>query len=96
MKSANHLKVRTEHALTKEKGRTDQSVPQGQPITERHSTTADPLQGWHDLAKPSRERQPKRSWKRGKQRGRIDAYLLPELAMLATIALLLVGGLSHG
>ena len=72
----NHLNVRTNHAPTKEKGRTDQSAPQDQPITGCHSTTTNPLQGWHDLAKPSRNRQQKRSWKRGKQRGRIDAYRL--------------------
>ena len=37
---------------------------------------ADPLGEWLDQTKPSRNRQPKRSWKRGKQRGRIDAYRL--------------------
>ena len=60
----------------------------------RNHTVPDPLMGF-ELANPSRNRQPKRSRKRGKQRGRIDAFLLAELTMLANIALLLVGGLSH-
>ena len=58
----------------------------------RHSTAHDPLKGWFDLAKPSRNRQQKRSWKRGKQRGRIDICLAGQLAMLAVITLLFVGG----
>ena len=57
---------------------------------------ADPLSEWLDLVNPSRERQQKRNRKQGNQRGRIDAYLLAELAMLAAIVLLLVGGLCHG
>ena len=61
----------------------------------RHSTVADPLIAWLDLAKPSRNRQMKRSWKRGNQRGRIDACLLGQLAMLAAVVLLIVGGLAY-
>jgi len=30
-----------------------------------HSTKTDPLIGWFNLAKPSRDRQLKHSWKRG-------------------------------
>ncbi len=64
-------------------------------FTERHSTAPDPLKGWFDLAKPSRNRQQKRNWKRGNQRGRIDAFLLAQLAMMAAIVLLIVGGLAY-
>lgn len=64
-------------------------------FTERNSTAPDPLQGWFDLAKPSRERQQKSAWKRSKQRGRIDAYLAAHLALLVAIGLLIVGGLIH-
>jgi len=31
----------------------------------RHSTGNDPLLGWFNLAKPSRNRQQKRGWQRG-------------------------------
>jgi hypothetical protein len=61
----------------------------------RNHTATDPLIGWFNLAKPSRSRQIKRSWKRGNQRGRIDACLLAQLAMLATVVLLIVGGLAY-
>ncbi len=61
-------------------------------FNDRHSTASDPLKGWFDLAKPSRNRQQKRSWARGKQRGQIDTYLAGQLALLAVIALLFVGG----
>ena len=64
-------------------------------FTERNSTSPDPLKGWFDLAKPSRNRQQKRSWKRGKQQGRIDPFLLAELALMAVIVLLIAGGLAH-
>ena len=60
-----------------------------------NSTAPDPLQGWFNLAKPSRYRQQKRSWKRGKQQGRIDPFLLAELALMAVIVLLIAGGLAH-
>ena len=59
-------------------------------FTNRHSTAPDPLQGRHDLAKPSRERQQKRSWKRGKQRGHINVELLGYSMILASVLLLLV------
>jgi hypothetical protein len=64
-------------------------------FVEKHSTASDPLKGWFDLAKPTRERQQKSAWKRSKQRGRIDAYLAAHLAMLFTIGLLIVGGLIY-
>lgn len=53
-----------------------------------HTASTDPLIGWHNLAKPARARQQKR----GKQRGRIDAYLAGQLAVLAVLVLLIVGG----
>lgn len=36
-------------------------------INEQHHTGSDPLLGWFNLAKPSRERQQQRSWKRGRK-----------------------------
>ena len=55
--------------------------------TANHSTPTDPLQGWYDLAKPSRERQQKTAWKRGKQRG--DAHaLFNALSAFLSVALL--------
>jgi len=60
-----------------------------------NSSASDPVKGRFDLAKPARNRQQKRSWKRGKQQGRIDPYLLAELTLLAAILLLIVGGLTH-
>ena len=54
----------------------------------RNHNGSDPLIGWFNLAKPSRNRQQKRS----KQRGRIDTCLAGQLALLAVIALLFVGG----
>lgn len=33
----------------------------------RNHTGADPLLGWHELAKPSRNRQQKSGWKRGRK-----------------------------
>ena len=57
-------------------------------IRQSIGTTIDPLTGWFSLAKPSRNRQPKR----GKQRGRIEPCLAGQLVLLAVIVLLLVGG----
>ena len=56
----------------------------------RNNTGSDPLQGWHDLAKPSRERKQKRSWKRN-SRGRIDPTIAADIALLAIAALLILG-----
>ena len=60
----------------------------------RNHTGSDPLIGWFNLAKPSRNRQPKRSWKRGKQRGRIDAFLAAQLALFIVLLVLIVGGVT--
>jgi hypothetical protein len=87
MKTANHARTnKTTRKAANLAGQNNQ-------ITDRHSTASDPLKGWFDLAKPSRERQQKSAWKRSKQRGRIDAYLAAHLALLFTIGLLIVGGL---
>ena len=58
-------------------------------FTDRNHTALDPLKGWFDLAKPSRERQQKRSWKRG-NRGQVDSVLLANILM-AVIIVLIVG-----
>ena len=64
-------------------------------ITSRHSTPQqDPLVSWFALAKNAKTR-PVKPWKRGNQRGRIDAYLLALLALLFVSAALIVGGLIH-
>ena len=60
-----------------------------------NSSASDPVKGWFDLAKPARNRQQKRSWKHGKQQGRIDPFLLAELALMAVIVLLIAGGLTY-
>ena len=60
-----------------------------------NSTTLDPLEDRFNLGKPARNRQQKPSWKRGNQRGRIDPVLFAQLALLAAIVLLIVGGLAH-
>ena len=57
----------------------------------RNHTGSDPLIGWFNLAKPSRNRQTKRGWKRN-QRGQIDYVLAGQLVLLLVIlALILVG-----
>ena len=61
----------------------------------QNHTAPDPLKGWFSLAKPSRNRQQNRSWKRCNQRGRIDAFLFAHLAMLAVLSLRIVGGLAY-
>ena len=54
-------------------------------------TAPDPLMGWFELAKPSRNRQQKRGWKRN-QRGAIDYALTGQLAFLVVgLVLILVG-----
>jgi len=64
-------------------------------ITSRHSTPQqDPLVSWFSLAKSAKARAAK-AWKRGNQRGRIDAYLLALLALLVVSAALILGGLNH-
>ena len=95
MLTDNHFTVSTEHVPTKEKGRPTTGTPD-EPITEADFTVPAPLQGWFNLAKHALDRQPKQNWKRGKQRGHTDAYLLAQLATLAVIMLLISGGLNHG
>ena len=57
----------------------------------RNHTAPDPLMGWFELAKPSRNRQQKRGWKRN-QRGAIDYALTGQLAFLVVgLVLILVG-----
>ncbi|MGB9495840.1 MAG: hypothetical protein WCA83_13680 [Azonexus sp.] len=56
----------------------------------RHSTGNDPLLSWFNLAKPSRDRQQKRGWKRN-SRGRIDPMMAANIALLAIAALLILG-----
>jgi hypothetical protein len=60
----------------------------------RNHTATDQLIGWFNLAKPSRNRQQKRTWKRGCQHGRIDSALAAQLALLAVAFLLFVGGVA--
>jgi hypothetical protein len=56
----------------------------------RHSTGNDPLLGWFNLAKPSRDRQQKHSWERN-NRGRIDPTIAADIVLLAIAALLILG-----
>lgn len=81
---------------TKEKARNgaNRASQQGK-TSSRDSIPLDPLRGWFSLAKHSRDRQPKRSYKRGKQRGRIDAYLAAQLALLIVLVLLVGGGVMR-
>mgnify|MGYP006343654089 FL=1 len=59
----------------------------------RNHTATDLLIDWFNLAKPSRNRQQKRGWKRN-SRGRIDPTMAAQLALLAVFVLLFVGGVS--
>lgn len=56
-------------------------------------TGSDPLIGWFNLAKPSRNRQQKRGWKRN-QRGLIDSELAGQLALLLVLLALIVAGVA--
>mgnify|MGYP001462348009 CR=1 FL=1 len=56
-------------------------------------TKTDPLIGWFNLAKPSRNRQQKRGWKRN-QRGQIDYALAGQLALLLVSLALIVAGVA--
>ena len=63
-------------------------------FTSRNSTRQqDPLVSWFALAKNAKA-WPVKSWKRGNQRGRIDAYLLALLALLFVSAVMIVGGVK--
>ena len=59
----------------------------------RNHTGSDPLIGWFNLAKPSRNRQQKRGWKRN-QRGQIDYALAGQLALLLVSLALIVAGVA--
>ena len=59
----------------------------------RNHTGSDPLIGWFNLAKPSRNRQQKRGWKRN-QRGQIDSELAGQLALLLVSLALIVAGVA--
>ena len=56
-------------------------------------TGSDPLIGWFNLAKPSRNRQQKRGWKRN-QRGQIDSALAGQLALLLVLLALILAGVA--
>lgn len=53
---------------TKEKARNggDRASQKGR-TSNRDSIPADPLQGWFNIAEPSRNRQQKRGWRRGRK-----------------------------
>ena len=53
---------------TKSKGRNGGDRATQKTAIHGKNTTIDPLVGWFNLAKPSRNRQQKRGWKRGAQR----------------------------
>jgi hypothetical protein len=74
------------------KGRSGGDRPTPKTTDSVNHTGSDPLIGCINLAKPTRTRQQKRSWKNGNQRGRIDTCLAGQLALLVVIALLFVGG----
>ena len=59
----------------------------------RNHTGSDPLIGWFNLAKPSRNRQQKRGWKRN-QRGQIDSALAGQLALLLVLLALILAGVA--
>ncbi len=59
----------------------------------RNHTAADSLIGWFNLAKPSRNRQQKRGWKRN-QRGQIDSALAGQLALLLVLLALILAGVA--
>lgn len=56
-------------------------------------TVTDSLIGWFNLAKPSRNRQQKRGWKRN-QRGQIDSALAGQLALLLVLLALILAGVA--
>lgn len=90
MMKSNHVSVRAEHDRTNETTRTGANrAGQNNQITDCHSTAQDPLQGWFDLAKPSRDRKPKSAWKR-KQRGDalalVQAFMAGASIMLTALA----------
>ena len=77
------------------KGRTGGDRATQKTANSQYHTETDRLIGWFNLAKPSRNRQPKRGWQRGKQRGGVDAFLVAHLALFAVLLALIVGGLTY-
>jgi CRISPR/Cas system endoribonuclease Cas6 (RAMP superfamily) len=57
----------------------------------RHSTAVDPLAAWYALAKPSRDRQQKRSWKRN-NKGAVDPFFGFFISLAILVFVLMVGG----
>ena len=55
---------------------------------------SDPLIGWFNLTKPSRNHLQKRGWQRDKQQGQIDANMAGQLALLAVIVILFASGVT--
>ena len=70
------------------KGRSGGDRPTPKTSDSRNHTATDPLIGWFNLAKPSRNRQMKRGWKRD-QRGAIDMTLAGHLALLLVLLALI-------
>jgi len=96
MQPTKHLNVMVAHTIAKDRGHDHANRrPQEDQFTEPNLIEADPLIGWHDLAKPARSRQENQSWKRNNQKGQIDSLLLAQLTLLFVIVLLMVGGLQH-
>lgn len=91
-----HSLVRADHAPTKEKARTDQGAAHDHPYIERDFAGQDPLTGWFDLAKTSRNRRQKSSRKRNNYRGQVDAYLVALKTLMFVFMRLIVGGVRHG
>ena len=56
----------------------------------RNHTGSDPLIGWFNLAKPSRNRQQKSAWKR-RSRGWINPTMAADIVLLVIVALLILG-----
>lgn len=77
------------------KGRNGGDRPTPKTFDGRNHTGTDLLTAWFSLAKSSRIKcQQKRNWKRGNQRGRIDAHLAGQMALLIVIVMLAVSGVS--
>lgn len=75
------------------KGRNGGDRPTPKTTDSRNHTGNDPLIGWFNLAKPSRNHQMKRGWKRN-QRGAIDMTLAGHLALLLVLLALIVAGVA--
>ena len=77
------------------KGRNGGDRPTPRTSNSQNHTGTDLLTAWFSLPKSSRiKRQQKRNWKYSNQRGRIDADLAGQLALLIVIVMLAVSGVS--